>query len=114
MIALTGRWQGCSVTKFGPIHDDGHRVSCHGRSLWDRLSSEAVEAMDEVHVCFKGLAGGFMDEVLQSHGSHVLAKVRDYGALLFWMPRILQEPHLTPSSAIWDGAKPCWSVSVGT
>ena len=65
-----------------------------------------MRAVQETHTCFRDIRRYFQEDVVDSHGNHVPRKVRDYSTMLFWMPRILQEPELTSSSAFWKGAKP--------
>ena len=105
-IALTGHWRGCSVSIFGPIHDDGLRVPFHDRRAWRNFSNDARRAVQETRAALRDLRHFFQEDVLESHGNHIPANVRDYSTLLFWMPRILEEPQLSERSAFWKGALP--------
>ena len=105
-IMLTGRWQGGSVTRFGPILDEGSRAPRHNRKGWTNMCATGLEAIDEVHASFRKLAGAFRKDVLQSHGNHIPETVRGCSVVLFWMPEILQQKELNAHSPFWDGAKP--------
>ena len=112
-IMLTGRWQGCSVTRFGPILDEGSRAPRHSRRSWNKMCDTGLEAIDEVHVSFRALANRFRDDVLQSHGNHIPEMVRGCSVLLFWMPEILQKEELSAQSPFWNGVKPVLDPVLG-
>ena len=102
-IVLSGYWKGCSMTKFGPSHDAGHHIRCHGRAAWRTASATALKAVAEVQASFHDLTRSYREGVLGSHGNHIPSKVRDCGALMFWVPRFLAESELTVASEIWTG-----------
>ena len=61
--------------------------------------------MEGVRISFRRLVSFYDTEVLHSHGDHVPSLVRHCSTLLFWLPRFLKEPRLSPGDEIWSGAQ---------
>ena len=86
-------------TPVGEFRDPGDQVGCVLPGHAAEVCSEVVAAIDRARSLVLSLSQAFQSDVIDSHGNHVPAAVRNGAVVMFWLPALFRKMPL-PSSEL--------------